>query len=425
MSKFQRLCRDKGFPSDYALSQTAKITRDYISKLVNGHIASPSRTTLEKIARAFAEKTGNPMEKELSELEKFFMSSPNSNRRGESNTCRQNGEDLGVPLNSNFYVERPPIESNCYKVIEQSESLIRIKAPRQMGKTSLMSKVLNHAANKGYRKVSLNLRLAESTDYTNLDHFLRWFCTSVTIMQGLPNMIDEHWDKKLGNSKLKCTSYFQEHLLAVDKPLALGLDEVDRVFPYPAIAGDFLGMLRTWHESAKTSDIWKRLRLVVVHREVYTQLSIDQSPFNVGTPIELLEFTPEQVGNLVQMNGLDWDTPLVQQLMDVVGGHPHLVQQVVSYLRSFKDTTLEQLLVTASTDTGIFGDHLKQLLWGLQQQPELITALKQVVTATSPVRLKSLEQVSKLLSMGLVQLQGNQVVTPSCKLYHQYFCAQI
>ena len=39
-----------------------------------------------------------------------------------------------VKLNSPFYLERPPIETTCYQTIINSGSLIRIKAPRQMGK---------------------------------------------------------------------------------------------------------------------------------------------------------------------------------------------------------------------------------------------------------------------------------------------------
>jgi hypothetical protein len=42
-----------------------------------------------------------------------------------------------VPLESAFYVERPPIESDCYETIIRPGALIRVKAPRQMGKSSL------------------------------------------------------------------------------------------------------------------------------------------------------------------------------------------------------------------------------------------------------------------------------------------------
>lgn len=126
---------------------------------------------------------------------------------------------------------------------------------------------------------------------------------------------------------------------------------------------------------------------------------------------------------MVQMNGLDWDTAQAKQLMDMVSGLPYLVQQAVSHLRTHNDTTLQQLLATAPTSAGIYGDHLQGLLLSIQQQPELVTAFKQVVTATARVQLNS-EQASKLHSMGLVHLQGNQV-TPSCELYRQYFCEQL
>ncbi len=56
-----------------------------------------------------------------------------------------------VPLNSSFYVERPPIESECYETIVRDGAVIRIKAPRQMGKTSLLTRILYHAKQQGYR----------------------------------------------------------------------------------------------------------------------------------------------------------------------------------------------------------------------------------------------------------------------------------
>jgi len=50
-----------------------------------------------------------------------------------------------VPVDSPFYVERPPAEKTCYDLIVTDDALIRIKAPRQMGKSSLMVRVLHHA----------------------------------------------------------------------------------------------------------------------------------------------------------------------------------------------------------------------------------------------------------------------------------------
>ena len=41
-----------------------------------------------------------------------------------------------VRLASTFYVERVPYEAQCYREICHPGALIRIKTPRQMGKTS-------------------------------------------------------------------------------------------------------------------------------------------------------------------------------------------------------------------------------------------------------------------------------------------------
>jgi DNA-binding Xre family transcriptional regulator len=53
-----------------------------------------------------------------------------------------------------IYVERPLIESLCYQTLYQPGSLLRIRAPGLMGKTSLMAKVLPQLARQGYRTVS-------------------------------------------------------------------------------------------------------------------------------------------------------------------------------------------------------------------------------------------------------------------------------
>jgi class 3 adenylate cyclase len=326
--------------------------------------------------------------------------------------------DGQVDLNSAFYIERPPIEERCRETIVQPGALIRIKAPRQMGKTSLMARVLHYAAQQGHCTVPLSLQLADAKVFQELDQFLRWFCASVSRRLKVPNRLNDYWDEIFG-SKDNCTAYFEEYLLEnIQSPLVLGLDEVDCVFEHPEIAANFFGLLRAWHEEAKNRDVWKRLRLVVVHAtEVYVPMDINQSPFNVGMPIELPEFNGNQVYDLVQLHGLDWSFEQVDRLMDLVGGHPYLVRLALYHLAK-GDVTLSQLMDLATTESGLYSDHLRRHLWNLQQNPDLLGAMKQVVSSAAPVRLDS-SKAFKLHSMGLVHLQGNEVV-PWCNLYRYY-----
>jgi len=324
-----------------------------------------------------------------------------------------------VDVASVFYVERPPIESRCHETIIQPGALVRIKAPRQMGKTSLMARLLNYCNKHGYRTVPLSFQLADSKIFADLDKFLRWFCASVGRRLRLPNQLNDYWDEIFG-SKDNCTAYFEEYLLeSIDNPLVLGLDEVDCVFQYPEIAADFFGLLRAWHEDAKNREIWKKLRLVVVHAtEVYVPMDINQSPFNVGLPIELPEFNASQVEELAHLHGLVWTMEEIERLMVLVGGHPYLVRLSLYHIAR-QDITLDEALKTGATDSGLYGDHLRRHLWHLQKHPELLAAMQESAIAPHPVRLES-AQAFKLYSMGLVQLQGNEVM-PRCDLYQQYF----
>ncbi|MFB2934214.1 AAA-like domain-containing protein [Aerosakkonemataceae cyanobacterium BLCC-F154] len=329
-----------------------------------------------------------------------------------------------VRLASAFYVERVPCENQCYSAISQPGALIRVKAPRQMGKTSLMARVLYHAEEKlSYRTVPLSFQLADTEVFTDLNQLLRWFCAIISRKLGLASQLDKFWTDTYG-SKDNCTIYFEDYLLpAANSALVLGLDEVDRVFQYPKIADDFFGLLRAWFEEAGygsgDSNLWGKLRLVVVHStEVYIPLNVNQSPFNVGLPIELPEFNFEQVQVLIERHQLNWQTSKIEQLMALVGGHPYLIRLAL-YRIAQQEITLEKLLETAPTEAGLYNDHLRRHLWSLQQHPELADAFAQVVTADTPIELESVPAF-KLHSMGLVKFQGNQVI-PRFNLYRIYF----
>ena len=333
-----------------------------------------------------------------------------------------NNQDEAFSTTSDIYVRRPTIESICYETIKQPGSLIRIKAPSFMGKTYLIDKLLSQFTRQNYRTVGLSFELADSsTHFTNLNKFLRWFCINLSRELGLANELDEYWDEEGMGAKVSCTTYFEEYLLAdSETPLLLCLDDVDLLFPYPLIYEDFFGLLRSWYEKARSRKIWKKLRLVIAHStDVYIRLNINQSPFNVGVPIELSEFTKEQVMELVRQHQLKMDESIIQPLMELVGGHPYLLEQAFFYLKTHPLITISELLAQAITDEGIYSHHLREHWLNLQQNSELATAFKKVIFSSTLVQIEPV-LAYQLQSLGLVKLSGN-MVTPRCNLYNQYF----
>ncbi len=328
-----------------------------------------------------------------------------------------------VPLHSALYIERTPLEARAYEEIEQPGSLIRIKAPHQMGKTSLMLRILARAQERGMSTVSLNFQQADRKVFSCLDRFLRWFCTNISRQLQLEPKLDDYWDEDIG-SKVSCTAYLQGYILTeIDSPLVLALDEVNYIFEHPEIASEFLALLRSWHEEAKVINVWQKLRLVVVHStEVYIPLNINQSPFNIGLPIEFTNFTKEQVQDLVQRHGLNWHgNSEVEQLMAMLDGHPYLVR-IALYHLSRGDISLPKMLTEAPSLKGIYSNHLRRHLVTLQQHSELRSGLQQVIESQKSVRLKAITAY-KLESMGLVKLRRDSV-TVSCQLYRLYFRSQ-
>ncbi|HLO87062.1 MAG TPA: AAA-like domain-containing protein [Nostocaceae cyanobacterium] len=321
-----------------------------------------------------------------------------------------------------FYVERYPIESLCYETLLQPASLVRIKAPKLMGKTSLMERVLTKIRKKGFRTVSISCKMADRhTHLTNLNKFLRWFCLNLSRELSLPSKLDEYWDEGGIGAKVSCTAYLEEYLLpAADSPLVVYLDDVDALFPHPEVYEDLFELLRSWYEKARSRENWRKLRLAIAHTsEVYIRLNINQSPFNVGLVIELPELTREQVQTLAKKYGLTDNSTLVDSLIQLVGGHPYLLQQAFSHIKSYPDVTLEQFLSEAITYAGIYRYHLQDYWLSLQQKPKLLAAFQKVITSPRPVRLETISAY-QLQSMGLVKLLGNKV-EPRCQLYRSYF----
>ncbi|MCX5983884.1 MAG: AAA-like domain-containing protein [Nostocales cyanobacterium LacPavin_0920_SED1_MAG_38_18] len=326
--------------------------------------------------------------------------------------------DGQVPLNSPFYVERPPIEANCYTAIVKPGALIRIKAPRQMGKTSLMSRILGQGEKQGYQTGFINLWSREL--FKNLDSFLESFCANISLELGIEEKIDQYWKPQRYSSQTNCTNYFQSYLLKeLKQPVILGLDEVDRIFQYSEIADEFFTMLRSWHEKGKNNETWQKLRLVISHsQEVYISLDVNKSPFNVGLPIDLNKFSLAQVQDLVKRHGLQWSDTEINQLMEMIDGHPYLVRTALYHIAT-NDLTLKQFLEIAPTEEGLYEDHLYRHLLILEENKQLKSAMLKLVNSDDAVTLEP-TYAFKLKSMGLAESKGNKVI-PLCNLYRIYF----
>ncbi|MBE9146582.1 AAA-like domain-containing protein [Planktothrix mougeotii] len=331
--------------------------------------------------------------------------------------------DRPLPLDSKFYIQRLPCENLGYAEIKKSGSLLRLKAPRKMGKSSFILRLLNYAESLGYQTVSIDFLQADSAIFENSNKFLKWLCINIARQLKIEPQLSNYWDDDIG-SKVSSTVYLESHIFPqLNSSIVLAFNELNRVFEYQNISQDFLPLIRFWYEQGRQTQLWQKVHFILVQStEVYVSLNIHQSPFNIGLAIELPVFTLEQVKDLAQRYQLNLTDNHIKKLSNLVGGHPYLVHLALYHL-SYDLINIDELLNTSPTLTGIYREHLQSLSLSLQQKPELAIAMKRVATATDSIQIEPLIAY-QLYSLGLVNLQGNYCLC-SCELYRLYFQWQL
>jgi hypothetical protein len=322
---------------------------------------------------------------------------------------------------SEFYVARAEdalaLDAIRTDTTRQKGVTIPIKGPRQMGKSSLLLRVMAAAAEAGKQVVLLDFQLFDHAALGSADNFYRQFCVWLTSELGLRNRVDEFWDADLGNNQ-RCTSYMSKYLLReVGGPLVIAMDEVERIFDAP-FRDDFFSMLRSWHNKRALEKLWKQCDLVLVTSTEPYQLikDLNQSPFNVGVVVNLEDFTPAEVARLNALHGTPFAGGDEARLVRLLGGHPYLTRRAL-YLAAKGQASAEALFAEARDDRGPFGDHLRYHLFRMHDQPDLVAGLKEVIGrhACADERI-----FFRLRGAGLVRREGTTVL-PRCQLYAEYF----
>ncbi|MEO1393054.1 MAG: AAA-like domain-containing protein [Cyanobacteria bacterium J06634_5] len=321
-----------------------------------------------------------------------------------------------MAVESDFYVARDE-DGLALETILRPGATITIKGPRQMGKSSLLNRVMAQAVEAGKQVAFLDFQLFDREALQNADAFYQQFCYWLTDELEIEDCFEEYWSKPLGSTQ-RCTRYVGRHILkSLDGPLVLAMDEVERMFDTP-FRNDFFSMLRSWHNQRATKKLWKNLDLALVTSTEPYQLidDLNQSPFNVGQVLRLEDFDASQVHGLNVSHGEPLTAKEEQQLMALVNGHPYLVRKAL-YLVASGQMTAAALFAAAGEEKGPFGDHLRYHLFRVYGKKELVKGFLRILKDQScPDEVIYF----RLHGAGLVSREGALVV-PRCQLYASFF----
>jgi hypothetical protein len=326
-----------------------------------------------------------------------------------------------MQLDSRFYMSCDQEFKKSIATIAKFKGFVRIKSPRQMGKTSLLERILADSRQKGLRAIKVDLRPVDENSLQNLSYFLKWFCQQVASELELSIRVSEEWDDDEA-ANLNCGNFFENHLLDIDSPpLLLGIDNLDVIFNHPHIADAFLGLLRTWLEDQ--SQIWNNLRMIIVHAWHYKTTNVNRSPLNIGEEIKLPNLTLAQIKSLVVLHGLNWNEKDITALADFVGYHPYLIR--LSMYRAFRDNvSISNLLTNAQASESIYHKYLERHFDYINSDQALLDLMVQVVKSAQGLEVISSEidssSSTKLQELGLIECINNKLV-PKSRLFKLYF----
>lgn len=322
-----------------------------------------------------------------------------------------------MDADSRFYVVRSS-DAIALNTIEQTGGVtMTIKGSRQMGKSSLFVRVKTRAEKVEKRVVYLDFQSFDRSDLQDCDQFYLQFCEYLTDALDLENRVANYWQSPLGNS-LKCGRYVSREILkSIDSSLVLVMDEVELVLE-TSFRADFFGMLRSWHNNRAIAPVWKKLDLVLITSTEPYQLidDLNQSPFNVGQMIDLVDFDTDQIAYLNQQHNSPLNQQQLLRLIKLLAGQPYLIRLALYRLASGQISVME-LFAQATSDNGPFGDHLRYHLFRMNDKPELREGLLQIIRQN---RCDNESVIFRLQGAGLVRREA-QVVLPRCQLYATYF----
>ncbi|MFL9452504.1 MULTISPECIES: AAA-like domain-containing protein [Nostocales] len=310
-----------------------------------------------------------------------------------------------LPMDAPTYVVRSS-DRYLYKALKRGE-FCYILNTRQMGKSSLMVRMLNRLQTEGFACAAIDITRLGVEEVTPV----QWYKgLAVELWQNFDLMgkvnLKAWWKEQQDLSPFQCLSRFIEEIVlsqVQSKHIFIFIDEIDTVLGLNFPVNDFFALIRFCYNQRSINAKYKRLTFALFGVATPSDLLSDpqRTPFNIGQAIQLNGFQEHEAQPLLQGLAEKVSNPqvLLKELLAWTNGQPFLTQKICHLIRSSCScvpTNQEAQWIETLVRTQVIEN------WESQDEPEHLRTIRDRILNSKQNTLRLLALYRQILHSGTV-----------------------